>query len=123
MQVLRRLDRWAPPFVLMAVIFLLSAQPDLDSGLGTVDTIGRKLLHAGEYALLTFLWWRALRETMPDRKAAVASFLLAVAYAATDEYHQGFVAGRNGSPLDWAIDSAGAGVALAGLRRRRAARV
>ena len=40
----------APPFVLMAVIFFLSAQPNLNSGLGMVDTIVRKLVHAGEYA-------------------------------------------------------------------------
>lgn len=119
---LRRLDPWAPPLALMGVIFFLSAQPDLNSGLGVVDAIGRKLAHAAEYALLTFLWWRVFRTRMPERRAALAAFAVAIAYAATDEYHQSFVEGRAGSPLDWAIDSAGAGVALLGLRSRRAVR-
>src|SRR3954468_17793165 len=66
-----RLDPWAPPIALMVVIFVLSAQPDLNSGLGTIDLIGRKLVHAGEYALLTFLWWRALR-TIATPRTAVA---------------------------------------------------
>ena len=35
------LSRFGPPIALMAVIFFLSAQPDLNSGLGVWDTIGR----------------------------------------------------------------------------------
>jgi VanZ family protein len=107
------------------VIFFFSAQPDLSSGLGLVDLVGRKLIHFGQYALLTFLWWRALRTRMRPRAAVLAAFLISVAYAASDEYHQQFVEGRHGSPLDWAIDTAGAGLAAVGLareRRRRKAR-
>lgn len=111
-----RLDLWLPPIVLMAVIFLLSAQPSLDTGLGLIDTIGRKLVHFAEYTLLCFLWWRPLSQTMPARRAIVLAFLISSAYAATDELHQSFVEGRHGTPLDWAIDTAGA--ALAALRLR-----
>ena len=49
-----------PPLALMAVIFLLSAQPDLSTGLGFWDLVLRKLAHMTSYALLTLLWWRAL---------------------------------------------------------------
>ena len=102
-----RLDLWLPPLVLMGVIFALSAQPSLDSGLGVVDHVGRKLIHFAEYALLCFLWWRALVS----------------GYAITDEVHQTFVEGRNGSTLDWLIDSAGAAVVALrlGTRERSAA--
>jgi VanZ family protein len=113
-----RLSLWLPPLVLMGAIFLLSAQPSLDSGLGAIDLIGRKLIHFGEYALLAFLWWRALSRVMSPRRAALLAFLLASAYAATDEYHQTFVEGRHGNGIDWLIDSAGA--ALAALRLRTA---
>jgi VanZ family protein len=114
-----RLDLWLPPLVLMGVIFFLSHQPSLDSGLGTIDLIGRKLVHFAEYALLCFLWWRALATvTTPDR-AALWAFLLASGYALTDEYHQTFVEGRHGTALDWAIDSAGAATAAIRLRKRR----
>jgi VanZ family protein len=101
-----------PPLALMALIFFLSAQPDLNSGLGTIDLIGRKLIHATEYGLLTFLWWRALQNV----PAAAA---IAIAYAATDEVHQHFVHGRHASPVDVLIDATGVAVASAIILRRR----
>jgi VanZ family protein len=118
-----RLDLWLPPFVLMGVIFAMSAQPSLDSGLGVVDQIGRKLIHFGEYALLCFLWWRALASVTSPRRAALLAFVLASGYAITDEFHQTFVEGRHGNALDWLIDSAGAAVVALrlGTRERSAA--
>jgi hypothetical protein len=98
--------RLLPPLALMALIFALSAQPDLNSGLGVWDTILRKLVHMAEYGLLWFLWWRALGYRLAP--LAVAITLL---YAGTDELHQTAVHGRHGSPWDWAIDAAGVGVA------------
>lgn len=119
MQLLRRADLWLPPLLLMAAIFALSAQPSLDSGLGWIDSVGRKLVHFGEYALLCFLWWRLLRRGMPSRRAALAAFLISSLYAASDELHQSFVEGRHGTPVDWAIDSAGAAAAALAVAARR----
>jgi VanZ family protein len=113
-----RLDPWAPPIALMALIFVLSAQPDLNSGLGTIDLIGRKLVHASEYALLTFLWWRALKTITTPRAALALSLAIAIGYAATDEFHQGYVNGRHASPVDVLIDAAGAAIAAALIARR-----
>lgn len=109
-------SRFAPPLGLMAVIFALSAQPDLNSGFGTWDTILRKLAHAAEYGLLWFLWWRALG-TRPARPwpAAVITLL----YAASDEYHQTFIEGRVGTPRDWVIDAAGVALAAGAVARWR----
>ncbi|HEV3377981.1 MAG TPA: VanZ family protein [Thermoleophilaceae bacterium] len=122
MALLRRPDLWLPPLLLMVAIFFFSAQPSLDSGLGWIDSVGRKLVHFGEYALLCFLWWRLLQTLMPDRRAALVAFLVSIAYAATDELHQSYVDGRHGTPVDWAIDSAGAAAAaLAVTARRRVA--
>jgi VanZ family protein len=117
---IRRLDPWLPPVALMAVIFALSAQPDLSSGLGVVDTILRKIVHACEYALLCVLWWRALARTRARDRAVVLAFVIAVAYSATDEFHQTFVHGRHGTPVDVAIDAVGAGAAALAIRRRTA---
>ena len=111
-----RLDLWLPPVVLMGVIFAASAQPSLDSGLGLIDLIGRKLIHFAEYALLCFLWWRALATVTTPRRAALYAFLIASGYAVTDEFHQSFVEGRHGTPVDWLIDSAGAAAAALRLR-------
>ena len=112
---------WLPPLVLMGVIFLLSDQPNLSSGLGVIDLVGRKLVHVGEYALLCALWWRALRTVATPRWALGAAAAIAIAYAVTDELHQSFVPTRNGAPLDVAIDATGALLA-AGLLWRRSVR-
>jgi VanZ family protein len=112
---MRPLFRFGPPVLLMGVIFFFSAQPDLGTGLGAWDTILRKAAHMAEYALLWFLWYRALRTRTPW--AAVA---ITLAYAATDELHQSFVEGRHGTPVDVLIDAAGVGIAVALLTRRRA---
>jgi len=113
-----RLDPWAPPLALMAVIFFFSHQPDLSSGLGVWDTIGRKIFHAAEYALLCVLWWRALAGVTTPRRAVAAAAALSLAYAVSDEVHQSFVEGRKGTPLDVAIDSAGIAAASLWARRR-----
>ena len=97
----------------MAVIFFLSAQSDLNSGLGTWDTILRKGAHMVEFGLLWFLWWRAL-----GYRHLAWSIAIALAYAVSDEVHQSFVEGRHGSPVDVAIDSIGIGLAVLALRRR-----
>ena len=104
--------RYGPPLVLMAVIFALSAQPNLNSGLGGWDLILRKLAHMTEYGLLSLLWWRAL-----GREHRVAAIAITLAYAATDEYHQTFVTGRHGTPVDWCIDAIGVAIALVAARR------
>jgi hypothetical protein len=116
-----RIGRWAPPVALMALIFALSAQPDLNSGLGSVDLVGRKFVHATEFGLLWWLWLRAL-DTVPGirfRRAGPQLFaaLITAAYAATDEWHQTFVEGRHGSPVDWFIDCSGVAIAILITRR------
>jgi VanZ family protein len=43
---------------------------------------------------------------------------VSVVYAISDEFHQSFIEGRNGSPIDVAIDSVGIAAAALWLRRR-----
>jgi VanZ family protein len=110
-----RLGRIVPPLLLMGLIFFLSAQPDLNSGLGGWDLILRKGAHMTEYGLLWFLWTRVF--------GPLPALAIALAYAATDEFHQTFVHGRSGTPVDWAIDAAGVAIAVVlwiAWRRRRA---
>lgn len=113
----RFVDPWAPPLALMAVIFFFSAQPDLSSGLGTIDLVGRKLIHATEYGLLAALWFRALRTVVTPTRALGLAFAVAVAYAGSDELHQTFVEGRHGTPIDVAIDATGTALALFAIHR------
>ena len=104
---------WLPLIACLILIFLLSHQTNLKSGLATwLDLILRKLAHIAEFAILTFLFWRAMR--LKNKKNRVLlSIDLALLYALSDEYHQSFILGRNGNWHDVGIDSAG--ILLAGL--------
>jgi len=81
------------------------------------DFFFKKTIHLIEYGLLFVLLYRALKETLRRdllRLAGIA-FLIAVLYAASDEYHQTFILGRTGTLRDIIIDSSGAGLAWLGI--------
>ncbi len=83
----------------------------------------KKAMHVAAYAILTWLYLRALRQrpsvVLPNRVIGAG---LAIAYALSDEYHQTFVRGRNGSLADVGIDAVGVtGVLVADWWRCRAA--
>lgn len=120
---MRRLVPWLPAALYAAVIFWLSSQshplPFLPPAVFGFD----KLLHAGEYAVLAVLLFRALRASgLPPRHALLLAFALASLYGASDEWHQSYVPDRSSDPWDWAADSAGAAagaaVAWVALRHR-----
>ena len=114
---MRAAGRFGPPLLIMAVIWFLSAQPDLRSGLDSdLDLVLRKLAHMTVFGALLLAWWRAA-----GPRVAVA---VTLGYAALDEWHQTWVEGRVGAVSDFAIDALGAGVAalLVGAMARRRAR-
>jgi VanZ family protein len=106
---------WLPPLLVMAGIYILSDQPDLPSLPGPWwDTAMKKVAHALGYAMLTALLVRALRRGSPLESAAGARMwagTMALFYAASDEFHQRFVPGRNGTVADVLVD--GVGILLA----------
>jgi VanZ family protein len=73
----------------------------------------RKLSHFTEYFFLAMLAFRALLLCrIKVWKSILAAFLLCLAYAITDELHQGFVGGRSPRLKDIGIDACGAAMAL-----------
>lgn len=109
----RLVAAWFPVVAWAAVIFAFSSVPHLSSGLGTWDLVLRKCAHMTEYAILAVLLRRALGRDLP-------AFLLGVAYAASDELHQHFVAGRHASPVDVGIDAVGLALGLLAYRLKEA---
>jgi VanZ family protein len=110
----RALTHWLPVVIWAGVIFTLSAIPHLGTDLGTWDLILRKCAHVTEYALLAFLLARAVGREAP-------ALALGILYAASDEFHQSFVAGRHASPIDVAIDTVGLLIGILAWRRFGAA--
>jgi VanZ family protein len=114
---MRAVTRYAPPVAVMAVIFGLSATPDLGTDLGAIDLVLRKIGHVTIYAIL----WLTLARAS-DWRRPLAATIATLLYACSDEYHQSLVDGRHGTPVDVAIDAFGAGLAalawIVAARRR-----
>jgi VanZ family protein len=110
----------------MALIFLVSSVPDDRTGLsGKILFLSpslQNLAHIPAYALLTWLWWRALASRgLTRHRAVLFAAGVAVAYGALDEFHQYFVEGRFASVTDALMNALGAAlvVAWAFLRTER----
>lgn len=92
----------------MGTIFFFSAQQGVDHN-GWFMVLLRKLGHVTEYALLTAAWWWTLRIVL--RRPLPWAIGISLAYACTDEFHQTFVHGRDGTPRDVVIDAIGMAIA------------
>ena len=101
--------RWLAVAVWCGIIFYFSSIPSLRITYGIWDMILRKVIHAAEFGILTFLVFKALNtKNKPQTKIALIwAFVFSFLYAISDEVHQGFVAGRHANILDVGIDSLG----------------
>ena len=104
---------WLPVLLWCAVIYYLSSVPSLKSDLPNQwDFIMRKIAHITEYAVLTFLFFRASSKNLNYKKAISYSAFFSITFALTDEYHQLFVFGRGGNLGDVFVDSLGVFLAV-----------
>ena len=101
-----------PALLIAAVIWKLSATPDLAVASGWLDTVTRKLAHVAVFGVLCSACVLGLRaQHVSVRTSITVGAALALLYAAVDEFHQSFVPTRVGSPVDVAIDALGVGIA------------
>lgn len=106
---------WVLVVAWAGLIFALSATPNLRFvQADAIDFVVRKAGHMAAFGILAVLLWRAVSYSRP-RGAVAVSLALTILYAVSDEFHQSFTAGRHASPVDVAIDSAGAAIALLAL--------
>jgi VanZ family protein len=98
----------------MGVIFLVSALSTLpQAGEGALDVVIKKLGHVTEYAILGWLWWRALSNPKAvTTRPRFWALIISVAYAITDEFHQSLVPLRHPKVSDVLIDTVGIALAL-----------
>jgi VanZ family protein len=103
----RALALWAPVVAYMALIFVISAQPQppLPSAISAAQG------HSLGYMGLAVTVGRALAGGLASGtsvRVAAGAWAIASAYAATDEWHQSFVPGRTADLHDWYADAIGA---------------
>lgn len=101
-----------PALVVAAILWQLSATPDLAVASGWLDTVTRKAAHIGAFGLLASACVLALRaQRVSVRSALLGGAAIALVYAVIDEVHQSRVPTRNGAVSDVAIDALGIGIA------------
>lgn len=110
---------WLPVTIWALIIFLLSARATNPvSEIYWRDFVVKKSAHVLEYAILTTLLYRALKESGVEKKeAGVYSIILAVLYGVSDELHQSFTPGRDPKARDVFFDTIGSIVAIYALWR------
>jgi VanZ family protein len=108
----RALTVWLPVVAWAALIFALSALPNLSTAEGVVGDVLSSGAHAVEYAIFGALLHRALGSRL-------LAFAAGFGYAITDEIHQSFVPGRVASGVDLVVDALGLLVGIALLERAR----
>ena len=129
---------WLPLFIWMAVIFIASSDaqsahhssivfepllhwlfPQMpQTRIEEIHYLFRKCAHVTEFAVLALLFWRAIRQ--PQKNTArpwhwpEAGLALALVFlcAASDEFHQIFVATRTAQVSDVSIDTSGGAIGL-----------
>jgi len=131
-----RLTYWMPPLIWMVIISPLNGlftaentssflEPILkwlfpqatSETIHSLHILIRKISHFLEYALLTYLWFRAFRGESKgiQWKWIAYAGCISVVYAAIDELLQAQMPSRTGAVLDWMIDSAGVLCMLTGI--------
>ena len=97
---------WIFTIAYMTAIFYISSQKSVE--LPPLPWGSDKVLHAVAYAVLGVLSYLSFKKSGLNRRVIALSFLLAVIYGITDEFHQSFVSGRNSAVGDVAADAVGA---------------
>ncbi len=102
---------WAPPLAWMIIIFYFSTRHRLQaSSIFTINFIVFKSLHVIEYAILYLLLFRSFflsNKRKITNDVFIFAAIVAILYAASDEFHQTFVPTREGKPRDVFIDAIG----------------
>ncbi len=99
---------WFPFLAYVGIIFFLSHQNDPTAGLDV--PVNDKIIHAGEFFVLQFLAIRAFcyaRSAGDVKRWFLLSIMFSCLYALSDEFHQLFIADRDGSFGDIFADYSG----------------
>lgn len=98
----QKVKLWLPVVIWSGVIFGVSGQAINSSTaqFSWLDFIVKKTAHVTEYAILFWLTWRA-------NKSLKQTLIMCVLFALSDEWHQTFVPGREGTLRDVGFDTIG----------------
>ncbi len=122
MSILKRFKLWFPVIVWCGVIFGFSSlQVNQGAEFSWLDFVFKKTAHVTEYAILYWLVYSALsnKGKKIEGKYLVMSLVFSFLYAMSDEWHQTFTPGREGTLRDVGFDSIGILISYTIARRYR----
>ena len=98
----QKVKLWLAAIIWAGVIFGFSNQAinSQTAEFSWLDFIVKKTAHLSEYAILFWLTWRA-------NKSLKYSLIMGVLFALSDEWHQTFIPGREGTLRDVGFDTIG----------------
>lgn len=104
---MKRLVTFFPPVLVMTGIWVVSSLSVPPTTLPSFDW--DKLNHATAYFILTLSWvWTLARQgKLRVSQITAGAVALSIAYGALDEFHQGFVPGRQKDIIDLLADITG----------------
>ena len=109
---MRRLLHFVPAAAYMLLIFYLSSHPAPEFAAAFPRWLGMKTLHVVEYGglalLLNFGLFKGTR--WPAARVYTWTFIVTVAYGASDEIHQSFVPMRSAAVSDTIANAIGAAI-------------
>ncbi len=111
-KILRIIYYWFPSVAWMGIIFYFSSRSRISiTKTYPTDFFIFKGLHMIEYATLYFLLFRSFYSIKSKRMSLQMKFIypliIAILYAASDEFHQTFISTREGRFRDVVIDTGG----------------
>ncbi len=110
MTIKERLKLWLPVLIWAGVIFWFSSQEiNKPAPFNWPDFIVKKTAHVIEYAIFYWLLFRAVsqKNKLINKKSFLLTLILIIFYALTDEWHQTFIPGREGTLRDVGFDTIG----------------
>jgi VanZ family protein len=117
------IKRWGPAILVMGVIFIASNTSGSNiPSFGIFDLMVKKGGHMLGYAFLAASFFHGLDNgKRTQRSVFTGAVLLAILYAASDEFHQSFTPGRSPAIIDICIDTIGSiiGISVTCFFRRR----
>ncbi len=122
--IFNNLPRWRRDFVplvlWMGLIFALSSQSKLISIEEPFSAmLFYKMAHIIFYAILAWLWWRALSpQRQLNWRLFLMAFILTTLYGVSDEIHQYYVPGRSSRLADVFFDASGAWAMILLIRQK-----
>ncbi len=120
MRKVEKLKLWLPVLFWAGVIFGFSSLAiNKEAEFSWIDFIIKKTAHVVEYGILFWLlvraWTNKSFEMKP--KMVIYAFAICILYALSDEWHQTFVPGREGTLRDVGFDTIGTFLSFNQIKR------